>query len=228
MVRQSFYIHAFSRGVDKRIIFMDNQDYIHFFLALTLSLRPKAPSMSLFKEFINNQAISPRDFTPTSLNRKYGKPQVSILTLVLMPNHFHLQLKFFSVSSCSKLLQRTIGSYTKYFNHRHQREGRLFSSTTKKVPIVTDDQNIYLNKYIHTNPINSQSLNISQKKLETYRWSSFNQYLGIPQNFKLKNKFTFSTSYFCNPEPIMKNFSNVKEYKDFILSSENFSNIINP
>lgn len=221
-----YHIHAYARGVDKRITFKDDTDYIRFLLATTLSLRPKAPYTSSYLDLIQNRVITIRDFTVTSLNRKYGKPKINILSAILMPNHFHLHISFRSAKDNSQFFQRLIGSYTKYFNFRYKRDGRLFSSTTKKVPILTDEQNLYLTKYIHTNPIQTSSIKLAPKHLEKYRWSTYCQYLGKPHAYRFKGKLRFNTTYFCNSKTIMKHFDSASHYKQFVLDDENTSSIL--
>ena len=216
--RQMFYLHAYARGVDKRNVFIDYFDYSRFFLALVLSLRPKAPSMSQLINLIHNHTITPADFEQKTCNRKYGKPIVNVLSAILMPNHFHLHLSFYSPQNCSQVLQRLIGSYTKYFNARYKREGRLFSSKTKKVPIVSDEQNLYLTKYIHLNPYKLKDFQSNKKILNQYPWSTYTHYLGKPQKFIINKKFVFDTTYFCNPKTILGYFPDPDQYRNFILS----------
>ncbi len=221
-----YYLHAYARGVDKRITFANHTDYVRFFLALTFSLRPKAPSMSLFLQLLENNLFSPTEFTVKNLNSQYGIPIVNVLAAVLMPNHFHLQLMFSSKNAYSRVLQRLITSYTKYFNARYEREGRLFSSSTKKVSIISDEQNLYLSKYIHTNPLSSSNTNVKRQNLEKYRWSTYTQYLGSPQHFNLNNNLEFDTTYFCASTPILNHFPNPEYYRSFVLSQNEPSSVL--
>lgn len=216
----NFYRHAYARGVDKRLTFLDDVDFTRFFLALTLSLHPSAPSMSNFLNLIRHQLIAPQYFTRPHLSRIWRKPKINILSLVLMPNHFHLHLQFSALPEVSKFLQRLIGSYTKYFNTRHQREGRLFSSKVKSVAIVSDEQNLYLTKYIHLNPAHSTKAATTIKdNLHQYPWSTYPQYLGNPTSFAVKKGYVFNTNIFCDHLPITKQFSSAKSYKNFIFET---------
>ncbi|MBI2010003.1 MAG: hypothetical protein HYS86_02365 [Candidatus Chisholmbacteria bacterium] len=223
-----YYLHAYARGVDKRLIFLDDHDRVRFLLALTLSIRPQSPSMSVFIEQIDKGHLTPEDFTLLALNKRYGKPILNILSAILMPNHFHLHLQLPAPRINTHVFRRLIGSYTKYFNTRHQREGRLMSSTVKTVIIMSDPQNLHLSGYIHSNPVKSSKTNINPLHLVNYLWSTYPQYLGKPAPFTFKPGFTFDTSYFCNPQPILGEFSSPESYGNFVLSQTNTNEVLNP
>lgn len=207
------YCHLFARGVDKRNIFISPNDYAHFILAMALSLRPKAPSMSVFKDYVKMKLISARSITFNALNRKYKNPQVKIHTFVCMPNHFHIQASYSDTRSLSKFLQRLVGSYTKYFNTKYKREGRLFSSRVKRVQVTSDEQNLYLSKYIHTNPVDLRKISIHQ--LALYPWSSYPQYIQKHDNFYLYDRLAINTQIVCTTDTILSYVQNNK-YQSFI------------
>ena len=83
--------------------------------------------------------------------------------------------------------------YAKYFNERYKRTGTLFQGRTKKVPIERDAHFNYILHYIHLNPLDymkgAEEWRIRSKNgiknwrkaleyLETYRWSSYLDYIG--------------------------------------------------
>jgi putative transposase len=224
----SYYLHAYARGVDKRSIFADDLDRIRFLFTLVLALRPNSPSPLHLLEKIKLNHFTPRQFTPTTLNRLYGKPAVTILSAILMPNHFHLQLKYYQLTHKVTFFRRLMDSYTKYFNTRHKREGRLFSSSIKTVPILKGEQNIFLSKYIHTNPIKSKPVNINKTNLDQYRWSTYPLYLGKSSRFTIKKGFDFDSSYFCRPQEILSQFKSVQEYRHFIIEPIDYTPTLNP
>jgi hypothetical protein len=70
------------------------------------------------------------------------KPLVSILSWVLMPNHFHLLLCETQEGGVSKFMQRLCGSMTTAFNEKYAEKGSIFQGSYKSRTISTD-------KYLH-------------------------------------------------------------------------------
>jgi REP element-mobilizing transposase RayT len=171
--------------------------------------------------------LKPKNISKTSFNNRFGKPQIDILSAVLMPNHFHLQVRFSEKKFFSISMMRFIDSYTKYFNHKYHREGRLFSSSIKTVTILTDEQNIYLSSYIHRNPLGSKQSGISSAQLSDYPWSTYPQYTQHPSKLPLTEKCKISTNMFCNSQPILNHFKNQQDYKDFVTQTSEFSTSLN-
>ena len=63
-----------------------------------------------------------------------------------------------------------------YFNQRYKRTGPLFESNYKAVRVETDDQLIYLTKYIHRNPIDILPAGMDPVG---YKYSSYGNYLRL-------------------------------------------------
>ncbi len=163
--------HIYDRGVDKRDIFLDINDRIRFVHALYLlnNFLTIPPRFNFF-------TLQPRTFlTPRD-------PLVEIAAACLMPNHYHLLLKQKKQGSISMLFQKFGTSYTKYFNAKHERTGRLFESTFKAKTVHNDEALHYVGEYIHLNPVKlfaaeKNSRSIFQKTIQ-YPWSSLPDYLG--------------------------------------------------
>jgi REP element-mobilizing transposase RayT len=85
-------------------------------------------------------------------NHKWERAPVDILSMCLMPNHFHLQVKQLVKNGISTFMHRLGTSYTNYFNTRHERTGCLFQGTFKSVRVENEGQFLCLNR-IHVNPI---------------------------------------------------------------------------
>ena len=136
-----YYLHAYARGVDKRDTFLDPIDYKTFLLALTLSVRPNAPSASIYLDWLT-RGLVPGNLTASKIKSLFGQPNLTIISAVLMPNHFHIQLSQDKPEKAGRFFRRLITSYTKYFNARYQREGHLFSSKVKTVGFANDEQNV--------------------------------------------------------------------------------------
>lgn len=114
--------HCYNRGVDKRTIFENQQDYIYF--------------LKLLRNFNTSKVYGNLRL---SLNKRPVDPPVTILTYCLLPNHFHIVLRCNNDNGgLSKYLQRVAGGYTMYFNQKNKRSGALFQGTFKAKHIETD------------------------------------------------------------------------------------------
>ena len=77
------YYHIYSRGVDKRLIFMDDNDRLRFLILLLTANWEEAFHLS---DLSNWQGA-----TLTEINEKnVGESLVDIGAYCLMPNHFHI------------------------------------------------------------------------------------------------------------------------------------------
>ncbi len=106
---------------------------------------------------------------------------------------------------------RSLGTkYAVYFNRKYKRVGPLFQGNYKAVKVDTEDQLIYLTKYIHKNPINILPTGLD---LVGYKYSSYQNYLGL-----------FKQSW-VKPEKILEFFTQEgnSSYKEFVeeLDDEN-------
>lgn len=137
------------------------------------------------------------------LDDLYGPCIVEVLAYVLMPNHFHFLIRETTDYGIPKFAQRLSNSYTRYFNLKHDRKGRLFESSYQQVRVKSDEQLIHLGRYIHLNPVVSKQLQITLNQLKTYPWSSLPSYL--------ENK-----SGMCNLQEIMSHFESPERYWQFV------------
>lgn len=144
------YYHIYNRGVEKRKIFLDDQDYAVF--------------LSLLKRRLD------ACFVVGSRGREYDwlANEVEVVAFCLMPNHFHLLLYQIEIDSVTKLLRAVCSSYVTYFNKKYNRIGSLFQSSFKAVGANRNDYLLYLTRYIHRNPQNYIK----------WEWSSLDYWLG--------------------------------------------------
>lgn len=178
--------HTLNRGVDKRNIFLDEQDYLRFI-------------HDLFEfneqDWINTSFYSfhkSKDLRSRKKERKPRKLLVDILCFCLMPNHYHLLLTPKIENGISKFMRKLNMGYAKYFNEKNNRKGTLFESRYKSVLVKEEPHFIHLPYYIHLNPLDlvapewrERKINNIRKAMEflnSYRWSSHLDYLG-KQNF---------------------------------------------
>lgn len=206
-IEKSYY-HIYNRGVEKRKIFVDEQDYHVFLSYLKLYLLPKEESIRELG--LNNFEIKNKEKIISEiyvLNNFFEK--IHLLSFVLMPNHFHLELWQQSKNDIEFFMRSLITKYSKYFNKKYDRVGPLFQGRYKAVLVQSTEYLLYLSKYIHLNPLELLS---KDQLLEEYPWSSYPSYLSI-------NNFCW-----LNKELIYKNFSennkySPQKYKIFVESS---------
>lgn len=209
-------IHVLSRGVDKRKIFMDDQDYFRFIHDL-FEFNDQAPVSTIaynnFQKY--KYDVIARRQVVFEEERKPRKLLVNLHTFCLMPNHYHLLLNARVESGVSKFMKKLNMGYARYFNERYKRQGTLFEGRYKSVPIKSDAHFIHLPYYIHLNPLdiispewrNRELKNFPQaiQFLNSYRWSSHLDYAGI-KNFPSVTQRDF----------LMKFFGSSNEYKKSI------------
>jgi len=197
------YFHLYNRGVEKRSIFSSDKDRHRFLQTIRITRLLKSPKLSLYL----NQLKSNDEDRDRDVEKIFGPPYITIIAYCLMPNHYHLQVKEEMQDGVVKFTKRLGDSYTKYFNTKNNRTGRLFESACKTIRIESNEQLLHLSRYIHTNPANSSKTNLNPKELREYPFSSLRIYLG-------KNKEPF-----CNPDEVMNNFKSSDSYWEFVKAS---------
>lgn len=171
-IENSFY-HIYNRGVEKRIVFQDTQDYRVFLHYLKLYLSPPESLKSLKGLKGLSFVMRPKQRPLNNFNQ-----EIILLSYCLMPNHFHLLLKQKPTNGIEKFMRSLGTKYVQYFNKRYQRIGPLFQGAYKAVLVETDEQLLHLSRYIHLNPLetNKKKSSLSKKLLDSY--SSYADYLG--------------------------------------------------
>ncbi|KKU25863.1 hypothetical protein A3I25_01415 [Candidatus Nomurabacteria bacterium RIFCSPLOWO2_02_FULL_42_17] len=190
--------HCYTRGTDKRKIFLDKGDYIRFIVLLYICNSTQPIHISNF------ESKKLMEFFDLEKERSL----VAIGTYCLMPNHIHLLLQEVEKGGLSLFMKKLLTAYSMYFNKKYQRKGVLFEGCFKAEHINEDRYLKYLFSYIHLNPVKlidskwkERGLkNLKQAKgfLRNYEYSSYLDYLGIerPQN-KILNLSAFP-NYFEN------------------------------
>lgn len=141
------WYHCFTRGVDKRKVFMDEHDGERFQMLLYVCNSDKPIHLSnMSHEMRQGRAL------PHVLTLERGRPLVDIGSYCLMPNHPHLLLRETDYGGISAFMQKLLTAYTMYFNKRYSRTGALFSGRFKAVHIANDSHFRRVINYIHANP----------------------------------------------------------------------------
>ena len=182
-IKEGVY-HVYNRGVEKRIIFTQERDYLRFVHDL-YEFNDIAPAVNTAYSY----KLSKSNFDNVrKLERKPRKLLVEILCFCLMPNHFHLMLREKIEGGITEFMRKIGTGYTNYFNKKYDRVGPLFQGKFKSVTLERQAHLLYLPHYIHLNPLDLvmpewrvkkvRSVDRALKFLETYRWSSYLDFIG--------------------------------------------------
>ncbi|KKU87803.1 MAG: hypothetical protein UY16_C0018G0008 [Candidatus Gottesmanbacteria bacterium GW2011_GWA2_47_9] len=170
--------HVYNRGVEKRDIFLQRDDYLTFLHLLKTALSENP-----------NRGQTPAETKIERYQRKNFYGHVQLLVYCLMPNHFHLLLKQLDPTAMTEFMRSICTSYGMYFNKKYKRVGPLFQSVFKAVDIEEDNYLLWVSRYIHRNPID----------FATNAYSSYRDYLGKRNTEWLNTKLIldyFSSSIF--------------------------------
>lgn len=199
------YYHVFNRGVEKRVIFEDSQDYKVFlsYIKEYLSLPPD-PNQFLKELTFKGQAFKGVPRLPKNYNG-----EIELVAYCLMPNHFHFLIKQNSKFGLPSFMQSLLTRYSAYFNKKYDRVGSLFQGRYKAVMVKDDRQLLILSRYIHRNP-----LEITPDLEDAY--SSYADYLGKRNTSWLKPKIVLD--FF--DKKTAPEFIKINSYKDFVEGKE--------
>lgn len=199
-VSDGFY-HAYNRGVEKRTIFNDTQDYKVFLGYLKDSLSEPSKRQRLRKAF----TLKGETFKGVSRQPKNFLKEIELIAYCLISNHFHLLLKQNKKKSMAQFLQSISTRYSMYFNKKYDRVGSLFQGPYKAILITKDPYLLHLSRYIHINPLeNTMDL--------TKAYSSYADYLGLRKTLWVKPDIVLS--FFS--KATLPEFKKGNSYKDFV------------
>lgn len=204
--KQSFavneYYHLYNRGTEKRIIFLDDQDYRHFLFLMYICNTEKSIVLRSIGEFFER-----------------GTTIIDIGAYCLMPNHFHILAREKIDDGISTYMRKLLTGYSMYFNKKYKRTGKLYEGVFKSSYIGKDNYLKYIYSYIHLNPAKLKDKNWRKNKEKnsvnllnyvfSYPYSSIKEY--VEEKFKIINPSQFP-AYFKKP----------KDYKKELLEWLNF------
>jgi putative transposase len=198
------FYHIYNRGTEKRNVFTSSAERDRFIALLYLANQSGQVDLKLQGRTL--EEIEGRDTAPL----------IDIVAYCLMPNHFHLLIREREEGGISKFMQKLQTGYTMYFNKRHERSGGLFQGKFKATHVADDVYLNYLISYIHLNPVKLidpawKENGIRNRKeaedyLETYRYSSYLDYLGKKR----------SENIVLAPEALPEYFANGADFKSFV------------
>jgi len=193
------YYHIYNRGVDKRIVFVDEYDIQRFYESLD-EFNTIEPIGSIYENSFAKKLGS----ETSKLEQDEEEVLVSLIAHCANPNHFHLLLKQETENGIEKLMQR-MGGYTKYFNNKYERTGTLFQGVFKSIHVDTNEYLLHLSAYVNLNDRVHQLGSETSKSVRSR--SSWGEYT----DEKVKG--------ICEKSIIFEQFKDIAEYKDFALSS---------
>jgi REP element-mobilizing transposase RayT len=179
---------------------MDEQDIGVFLSYIKTYLLPRdektlkniiADPVKLYKERIDaSRALLLNNFSS----------ELEMTAYTTMPNHFHFLVYQTAPDTIDRFMNSLGTRYTMYFNKRYKRVGPLFQGIYKGVLVESDEQSLYLSRYIHRNV---RSL---PEELRSKFPSSYPVYLG-----KTKQEWV-------KPERILAHFSTAEydSYREFV------------
>lgn len=173
IISEGEYYHLYNRGVEKRNIFLTQEDRKRFKRLLYIA---NGTESFVYRD-IEKEELKDID---------RGEPLVAIAAWVLMPNHFHILVKEITEGGIEMFMRKLCTGYSSYFNKRHDRVGPLFQGRYKSQHVTEDTHLKYLFAYIHLNPLKlvepawkeQRSSNVvkSKKFISTYEHSSYLSY----------------------------------------------------
>ena len=204
---ENSYYHLYNRGVEKRLIFQDEQDYSVFLSYLKTYLTPKEKDDLLRLLSKPGLASREKDKILKELRLNNFSGEIKLLAYSLMPNHFHLLVKQKSANSIDRFMNSLGVRYAMFFNRKYKRVGSLCQDVYKAVLVESEPQLLYLTKYIHRNCL--EVLASQEDVLRAYyaQPSSYPDYLGLR-----KTEWIY-------PEEILAFFSKTNprlSYKSFV------------
>lgn len=186
------YYHIYNRGVEKRTIFLDKEDYFHFLKLLYICNSTKSITLRNIGENFDRE-----------------KTIIDIGAYCLMPNHFHLLCYEKTENGISIFMKKLLTAYAMYFNKKYERTGILFQGRFKSEHASTDRYLKYLYAYIHLNPA----------KLKESKWRESKNYNSKELlNFIRKYPYSSLYEYFnnkiriINPDVFPNYFPNAKTH----------------
>lgn len=199
--------HVYNRGVEKRTIFEDPQDYSVLIGYLSEALLPKN-ERELYErlgdeslDWVEKEKIKRR----LSLKNFFG--EIDLLAYCLMPNHFHLLLKQNQARSIDNLMSSLMTRYSMYFNKKNTRTGPLFQGVYKAVLVESEAQLLHLSRYIHRNP-----LSLAEGRLHQNLYTSQPEYLAKRNTAWIKTELILG--YFSKTNPRNSYLTFVEEIED--------------
>lgn len=168
------YYHIYNRGVEKRTLFIDDNDRRRFQHLLYLA-NGRVPIV--FKRVQGDP-----------LDKVRGESRATILAYSLMSNHFHVVAREDERGGLSGFVAKLSTAYSMYFNTKNERSGTLLCRPFRAKHIADDDYFRWVMSYVHLNPLDLvehdwkvhgiKDVKKATDFLRSYKYSSYPDYFG--------------------------------------------------
>ena len=139
------------------------------------------------------------------------RKRVELLAYCLMPNHYHLLVRFNGSFDFSRSMKNFTISFVKAMNTRYHKVGHLFQGEFKAKHVDSTEYLLHLSRYIHMNPVFAKLVNDPDK----WEFSSYREYVRAVSEPIVQTEF------------ILSHFMDAHEYSTYVetLSDAEFEKI---
>lgn len=192
------YYHLFTRGVEKREVFLATGEYERFQLLLGLCNGAEPVHLAnFFKKYKGEPFIS---LIQQGVGDGPGPDAlVELIAYALMPNHVHLLVRERAQGGISRFMLKLMTAYSAFFNAKHQRSGPLFTRPFRSRHVDDDEYLRWVYAYVTLNPLDLyqrdwrekgiDDLHASADFIRGYRFSNFPDHFSgaRPESVLLEN-----------------------------------------
>lgn len=207
--------HIYNRGVEKREIFLEPTDCEVFLSYLKTYLLPKDEKALVQALSSPAATLSEKEKAAQLLRLKNFSGEIDLLAYCLLPNHFHFLIRQEKETAIDRFMNAFGTRYSMYFNKKYKRVGPLFQGVYKACLVYTDEQLLYLSRYIHLNPFGKLDLPFSSWQKIPWPFS-FPEYLGKRQTRWVKPALVLDHFRKSSPQLDYLSFVSGNQDLDFI------------
>ncbi len=191
------YYHVYNRGIEKRDIFMDYQDFVRFIRSMR-EFNVVQPIGSLYEKDYKKTTETKSPIGDLVSSSAVSSPLVNLISYSLIPNHYHFMIEQLEDKGISKFMHKLNLGYSMYFNKRYNRSGSLFEGPFKIKEVNSYSHFLKLLVYVNCN-YEVHKLG----KSKDWIWSSYLDSIGA-RNGSL-----------CNLDVVKNEFRDLNEFKNF-------------
>lgn len=140
---------------------------------------------------------------------------IKIVSYCFMDNHIHLVIKS-DIMDLSMAIKKINTKYAMVFNKKYGRVGHVFQDRYKSQIIIDDTQILRVIRYVHNNPLKAKIT----KSLDSYKWSSYNEYKSEKYNLVNKDEGKFIMEYFSHDKDLFSKFHGEYDTEIFLDTKE--------
>lgn len=181
--------HIYNRGTEKRMIFTDYAEYCRFvFLMWVCRIGKPRINLSKSETIQASETLLRGEEVEPNLYIKEFDPLVAFIIWNLMPNHYHFMLVSLLKGGITKYMSKIGDAYTKYFNARHERSGRLFQGPYQSIEVKSPEYFYILVRYINMNHAELvepkwkerciRDRDKMREFVDSYQWSAHQDFMG--------------------------------------------------